>query len=326
MNKKVSVLALALSGVIIAGSLSGCYFFPEEEKLLEPPVLKVEDVTYSTYKAVKKTIINKAAASGYIVSNVQQDCMFTQYDDAVKTVFVKSGDVVKKGDLIAEYDVWNLEFDLRRQELVVQQAENTYNATGSENDRLQLEIEKNTLAQYQSKLDGARIYAPCDGTVSYAARLKPGETVKAYTVIATIIDPGSLYIKATVNDDRKFTKGQEVVITVEEEDFAGTVVKTPVEAKEEGDDDTTSIYVEFKGTPPSFTKVGKVADVAFIKEKADDAIVIPKHLVKSLNGKNFVQIFKDGVKTEVEVEVGITNATEAQILSGVSEGDEIVVK
>jgi hypothetical protein len=40
----------------MAASASGCYFFPEEEKLLDPPVLKVEDVTYSTYKAVKASI------------------------------------------------------------------------------------------------------------------------------------------------------------------------------------------------------------------------------------------------------------------------------
>lgn len=326
MKKSISAIAAALVCAVTAGALSGCYFFPEEEKLLEPPVLKVEDVTYSTYKAVKKTIINKASASGYITSKLQENCMFTQRDGEIKTVHVKAGDVVKKGDLIAEYDIGDLEYELRRQELVVQQMENTYSATGNENDRLQLEIEKNTLAQQQNTLEGSKIYAPCDGTVSFAERLKPGAKVAAYTVIATIIDPKSLYIKATVNDDRKFTKGQEVNIAIGEENYTGKVVKTPIEAKEQGDEDTTSIYVEFTGTVPSFTNVGMVADVSYIKEQAENAIVVPKHLVKSLSGQSFVQVFKDGVKTEVQVETGISNATEMQILSGVSEGDEIVVK
>ena len=53
--KKTVLRAAAIAAVLaMAGSASGCYFFPEEEKLLDPPVLKVEDVTYSTYKAVKK--------------------------------------------------------------------------------------------------------------------------------------------------------------------------------------------------------------------------------------------------------------------------------
>ena len=290
----------------ITGSASGCYFFPEEEKLLDPPVLKVEDVTYSTYKAVKKTIVNKASATGYCVSEVQQDCSFTERDGTLKTIYVKAGDTVKKGDLIAEYNTGDLEYEIRSQELKVQQAQNTYGSSGAENDRLQLEIEKNTLAQLQNEYDTSKLYAPCDGLVSFTERM--------------------IYVKAAVNDDKKFTKDQEVTITIEEEEYKGKVVKTPTEAKEQGDEDTGSIYVEFSGNVPSFTKVGTVADVSYIKEQAEDAIVIPKYLVKTLSGKNYVQVYKDGVKTEVDVETGISNATEIQITSGLSEGDEVVVK
>lgn len=310
----------------IAGSASGCYFFPEEEKLLDPPVLKVEDVTYSTYKAVKKTIVNKASATGYCVSEVQQDCSFTERDGTLKTIYIKAGDTVKKGDLIAEYNTGDLEYEIRSQELKVQQAQNTYGSSGAENDRLQLEIEKNTLAQLQNEYDTSKLYAPCDGLVSFAERMNAGTKVQSYKVIATIIDPDKIYVKATVNDDKKFTKDQEVTITIEEEEYKGKVVKTPTEAKEQGDEDTSSIYVQFNGTVPSFTKVGTVADVSYIKEQAENAIVIPKYLVKTLSGKNYVQVYKDGVKTEVDVETGISNATEIQITSGLSEGDEVVVK
>ena len=45
-----------------------------------------------------------------------------------------------------------------------------------------------------------------------------------------------------------------------------------------------------------------------------------------ISGQDYVQVFKDGEKTEVNVELGISNATEVQILSGLSEGDEVVVK
>lgn len=326
MKHRLSYIAAFVALCTAALSLSGCYFFPEEEKLLDPPVLKVEDVTYSTYKAVRKTIINKATATGYCVSEVQQDCMFTERDGKLKTIYVKAGDTVKEGDLIAEYDTGDLEYELRTQELKVQQAEITYNASGSETDRLQLEIEKNTLAQYQNEYDGSKIYAPCDGLVSFAERIKAGSNVDAYKVIATIIDPDKIYIKASVTDEKKFSKGQSVTITIDGDEYEGTIVKTPLEAKEQGDEDTSSVYAEFSGTLPSFTKVGTVADISYIKEQAEDAIVIPKYLVKKLSGQDYVQVFKDGVKTEVDVELGISNATEVQILSGLSEGDEVVVK
>lgn len=98
--KKTVLRAAAIAAVLaMAGSASGCYFFPEEEKLLDPPVLKVEDVTYSTYKAVKKTIINKASATGYCVSELQQDCSFTERDGTLKTIYVRAGDTVKRATL-----------------------------------------------------------------------------------------------------------------------------------------------------------------------------------------------------------------------------------
>ena len=122
--KKTVLRAAAIAAVLaMVGSASGCYFFPEEEKLLDPPVLKVEDVTYSTYKAVKKTIINKASATGYCVSELQQDCSFTERDGTLKTIYVRAGDTVKKGDLIAEYNTGDLEYEIRTQELKVQQAQ-----------------------------------------------------------------------------------------------------------------------------------------------------------------------------------------------------------
>ncbi len=326
MRRKYSVPALILACVISAGSLSGCYFFPEEEKLLEPPVLKVEDVTYSTYKAVKKTIVDKAASSGYCMSSVQENCMFTGKDGILKKIYVQAGDVVKQGDLIAEYDTGDLYYAMREQELKLQQAKNTYAATGSENDRLQVEIEQNKLDRYQNEYDNSKIYAPVDGTVSFTERINPGDEVKAYEVIATIIDPTKIFVKASVNEERKFTKGQDVTITIGETDYEGVITYTPLDAKAEGNEDTTSVFAEFKGDVPSYAEVGKVADLTYIRDKADDAIVIPKYIVNTLDGKTFVQIYHDGEKIDVEVEIGITNATEVQILSGVNEGDEVVVK
>jgi len=150
MNRIVSRIVASVAAFSMVIGLSGCYFFPEEEKLLDPPVLKVEDVTYSTYKAVKKTIVNKAATTGYCVSKNQVNCSF-KADGAIMTVHVRAGDTVKEGDLLAEYNTGDLEYTLREQQLKVQQAQNTYNSNGSENSRLQLEIEKNTLAKLQNE-------------------------------------------------------------------------------------------------------------------------------------------------------------------------------
>ena len=51
--KKTVLRAAAIAAVLaMAGSASGCYFFPEEEKLLDPPVLKAEGRPFTDLFAV----------------------------------------------------------------------------------------------------------------------------------------------------------------------------------------------------------------------------------------------------------------------------------
>ena len=59
---------------------------------------------------------------------------------------------------------------------------------------------------------------------------------------------------------------------------------------------------------------------------SENAIVIPKHLVKSDGEREYVQIYVDGEKIEVDVVTGITNATEVEIVSGLKAGDQVIVK
>ncbi len=57
-----------------------------------------------------------------------------------------------------------------------------------------------------------------------------------------------------------------------------------------------------------------------------DAIIIQSGALKTQNGVNTVEILRGQTPQEVNVEVGISNNTETEITSGVSEGDKIVTK
>lgn len=326
MKKTTAAIAALTAFCTLTMSLSGCYFFPDEEALLDPPTVKVEDVTYSTYKAAKKDIINQSIASGYVTSELSTDCFFTEKTGKLKTIHVNAGDFVKKGDLIAELNVGDLEYELKKQKLVVQRAQLQYSSTGSADDSLALQIEQNTLEQYQNEYDNSKIFAPCDGQIAFIESMSAGSDVQPYKVIATIVDPENLYIKASVNDGYKFRKGDSVTIKIGDDSFDGTIVKTPKEAQEQGDEDKTSIYAEFKGGLPSFTTIGTIADVVLTMDEIKDAIVIPKYLLKTMSDRTYVELLVDGEKVEVDVEIGVTNATEAQILSGLKAGDTVVVK
>lgn len=323
---------LAIPALAAILSMTGCYFFPAEEELLAPPTVAVEDVSYSTYTARSKTITNSVMASGYVTSKSEYEAAFPESGGLLKKIYVTAGQFVEEGELLAELDTGELPYLYEQQQLIVQKAALT--AGNSEADRLQYEMEQNTLAEYERRLQNSRLYAGISGQVCFTETMKPGTEVTAYKTVVKVVDPTDLFIKYTSNSLRAFTLGSDVIITVDGEDYSGYVSKTPTESIEGLYEDypalagdTSSIYCEFNNEIPDFISIGTLADITSIIEVHDNAVVISKNLVKTDGDRKYVTILDENEnKKEVDVVVGIENATEAEILSGLSAGDKVVVR
>lgn len=323
-----TALILSMTG------MTGCFFFPAEEELLEPPTVAIEDIAYSTYTAKQKTIEDKTVATGYVFCKSQYDASFPESGGTLKTIYVTAGQHVEEGDLLAELDVGDLDYLYKQQQLIVQKAQIAYNSSGTADARLTLEMEQNTLTEYERQLNNSHIYAGMTGEVCFVQDMDPGTTVTAYKTIIKIVDPSQLCIQYSSSNMKSFPLGEEVTITVDGEDYSGYVSKTPTDVKEGLYDDfpavmkdTSSIYCEFTDGTPSFLTVGQTADITAVFERHENAVVISKTLVKTDGDRTYVTILDENdTKKEVDVTVGITNATEAEILTGLNAGDRVVVR
>lgn len=323
-----TALILSMTG------MTGCFFFPAEEELLEPPTVAIEDIAYSTYTAKQKTIEDKTVATGYVFCKSQYDASFPESGGTLKTIYVTAGQHVEEGDLLAELDVGDLDYLYKQQQLIVQKAQIAYNSSGTADARLTLEMEQNTLTEYERQLNNSRIYAGMTGEVCFVQDMDPGTTVTAYKTIIKIVDPSQLCIQYSSSNMKSFPLGEEVTITVDGEDYSGCVSKTPTDVKEGLYDDfpavmkdTSAIYCEFTDGTPSFLTVGQTADITAVFARHDNAVVISKTLVKTDGDRTYVTILDENdTKKEVDVTVGITNATEAEILTGLNAGDRVVVR
>ena len=312
MKHKI-IMSAAL--IISMTGMTGCFFFPAEEELLEPPTVAIEDIAYSTYTAKQKTIEDKTVATGYVFCKSQYNASFPESGGTLKTIYVTAGQHVEEGDLLAELDVGDLDYLYKQQLLIVQKAQIAYNSSGTADARLTLEMEQNTLTEYERQLNNSRIYAGMTGEVCFVQDMDPGTTVTAYKTIIKIVDPSQLCIQYSSSNMKSFPLGEEVTITVDGEDYSGYVSKTPTDVKEGLYDDfpavmkdTSSIYCEFTDGTPSFLTVSKT-------------------LVKTDGDRTYVTILDENdTKKEVDVTVGITNATEAEILTGLNAGDRVVVR
>ena len=309
-----------ISSLFLAGTMlftaSGCYFFPDEEPILEPPTLDVSDVVYNTYTAVRKDIVDQSIQSGYVISSKETECYFTQYTGQLKNIYVNPGDFVEEGDLLAEFNNGAIEYTLEIQKKKVELAQLNYNNSGSAADRLQLEIEQNTLDQYQAEYDGGHIYAPVAGQVSFVKTLNPGDEVNPYDVIIRIVDPDQLCVSIDTTSITDYYVDEKVSVAVNGETYDGVILRTPA----------SNVFVGFVNDSPGFGCLGTIASVTKVKSVSENAVVIPKHIVKYTDDRTYVQVLRDGVKVEVDIVTGIENATEIEVVSGLEEGEKVIVK
>ena len=350
MNIKVDLKKLFAAAVsaIMCLSAGGCYLLPDEEEVLDAPTVKASDVTYSTVTAKKKDLEKKIVATGTVTAENQYTLSYEKQSGTVSKFYVKAGDKVKKGDVICDLDTYDLDYQIEEKQLYLEKAKLNvdiiYEGGGSQAEihsaYVDVQLLEKELEKLQAQKEDSSLKSPIDGVVSSLSDVRAGDNVNPGQTIATVIDTSALYIAIQPDDLTQYDIDTEVRIRIGEDYYDGVVFMTPkkladyqAEQKEDHNnvDDTgidyqaDTIYVRFKDTAPA-EAVGQLADTILVLDSVKDAIVISNNLIKKVDGTKVVYVLKNGEKTAVEVETGLSTGSQTEIKSGLKEGDEIVIR
>lgn len=350
MNIKVDLKKLIAAAVsaIMCLSAGGCYLLPDEEEVLDAPTVKASDVTYSTVTAKKKDLEKKIVATGTVTAENQYTLSYEKQSGTVSKFYVKAGDKVKKGDVICDLDTYDLDYQIEEKQLYLEKAKLNvdiiYEGGGSQAEidsaYVDVQLLEKELEKLQAQKEDSSLKSPIDGVVSSLSDVRAGDNVNPGQTIATVIDTSALYIAIQPDDLTQYDIDTEVRIRIGEDYYNGVVFMTPkkladyqAEQKEDHNnvDDTgidyqaDTIYVRFKDTAPA-EAVGQLADTILVLDSVKDAIVISNNLIKKVDGTKVVYVLKNGEKTAVEVETGLSTGSQTEIRSGLKEGDEIVIR
>jgi HlyD family secretion protein len=72
-------------------------------------------------------------------------------------------------------------------------------------------------------------------------------------------------------------------------------------------------------------KTAMSATATIVLHEQEDALLIPVDAVSTVDGEKCVSVWKDGQEQVVPVTLGLVNNTVAEVLEGLSEGDEVLV-
>lgn len=214
---------------------------------------------------------------------------------------------------------------------------------------IDLQIAKNSISKKESDLADLRlkladynVRVPFSGVIS-KLNSKKGDAISTGTVIATILTNQKL-AEITLNevDVAKIQQGQKATITfdaipdlgltgeVTEIDSAGTISQGVV---------TYAVKIIFD-TQDDRVKSGMSVSAAIITATKADVLTVPLSAVKTRGNASYVEAFNHPLgaslgnqgapsavsPTQRPVVLGIANDTEAEVISGLNAGDEIVTR
>ncbi|WP_372994334.1 efflux RND transporter periplasmic adaptor subunit [Lutispora sp.] len=179
----------------------------------------------------------------------------------------------------------------------------------------------------KNAVDNMSVKSPISGVVS-AKNVKVGEFVSNTTPSFIIIDDSSYIIEVDVNEDviGKVKIGDKVKVSIgsiAEEALSGTVVAAAPSADAMKQTYLVKITLD---NPPSTIKGGMFAQVQLILDRAENCILVPLSSVVEEEGRKYVFVINGDKAIKTEVDTGIFNDNEIQIIHGLNEGETVVVK
>ena len=218
-------------------------------------------------------------------------------------------------------------------------------------DQAQVQIDQIAEATAQTNVNGATITAPVAGQVeevsisvgqqvsagssgssgtgaSSSSASSSSSSSNASTHAIVLITPGLFEVTGSVSDAQvdEITVGQsaQVLPAGSQEAVPGKVTAVAPVATVSSGVATFPVTVVLNGTNPSL-RSGMSASVNIIVNQVVQVLTVPTSAVHTTGAGSTVQVLVNGRAQARSVTVGASDATRTQILSGVSDGDQVVI-
>ncbi len=192
----------------------------------------------------------------------------------------------------------------------------------------QISEAEHQISLLKDQISDAVLRSPINGRVVKIDKEK-GEVVQAQENVISVISGNDFQIKADIyeGDIALVDVGDKVeieLVAFPGEIFYGKVVS--IEPVEKLIDNVVyyETTIDFEGGPEGIRR-GMTADIIIETAKKENVLIVSKRAVEDINGKKIVKVYKKGALEEREITVGLKGDEYLEVLSGLKEGDQVVV-
>lgn len=318
---------ICVAAAVMAVSCGNNTKTAEQPKSVE---VRLPNVTImaASYKDVPQSDVYTANVEAYAKNNIAP-----QSPSRIQKIYVEVGDFVRAGQIVAKMDEVNLnqsKLSMANDSLEYSRIKKLYEQGGvSKSDFDAMELKYNvTRSQYQNLLENTILRSPVSGVIT-ARNYDQGDMYGGSPIyVVEQITPVKLYVGISEMDYTRVKKNDVVTLTADAlpgKTFTGRIAR---------------IYPTIDAATHTFTAEVNVANSdrllrpgmyarVTVNFGSNHSIVVPDDCVVKQQGSGVRSVFvlqADNTVKEGVVTLGRHFGTEYEILSGVAEGDKVVVK
>ena len=290
---------------------------------------------------VKDTLFNHYLELQGSVETKQNIVISPEFNGLLERIYVKEGQRVNKGQLLAKIDDGGISQQLAQMETQLALAKTTFERRqrlweqniGSEIEYLQAkaqyEGQQNSVAQMRSQVGKTTIRAPFTGTIEDVIAEQGTVVASGQTQIMRLVSLEDMYIEAEIPEDYLTSVSENTPVTINFPILNKTVDSKVRQASNYISPTNRTFRIEVavpnkdKSIKPNLTARLKIND--YTSEKA---LLIPLSVIsENADGEQYVYI-AEGEDTPVAkrqiIETGRSQGQNIEVLSGLSNGDFVI--
>lgn len=284
--------------------------------------------------------INQKYIHEAVYDNPYIESVSFDIDGMVSSINIKDGKRVKKGEVLARLNTDEIDKRIEEQKLRLNSAKKTLsklrkNKTSDKNEITSAEydilIEQNAYDSLLYERERYVVRAPYKGDISVeydeGKEVKKGSYVTAGQTLCTMSDPNGERLCIMVYADEQLEDvsfGMNCTLTQGKTTESGKI--TDIVFAEGGGSYDAYYYVITPDKKHSeLLSYGDTINASIDVYSKDNVVIVPTDAIKTVNDTNYVDVLVDGMKIQTDVEIGIQDDTETEIVSGLSGGEQIIL-
>jgi membrane fusion protein (multidrug efflux system) len=249
----------------------------------------------------------------------------------------EEGDRVREGQVLVQLEKEEAELQVGQAKVALQQARSTLERTEALHGRQlvsqeefeaashQLENAEVALREAELGLEYTDIRAPIDGVVMMR-QVEQGDLVRPNQVVFAVADLEPLQARIRVPEKRmgQVRPGQQARVLIDA--LPDHVFEARVRMISPGVDPASGTIKVTLDVPPAegVLRPGMFTTVRIVTEVHAGTLIIPKKALVLETDEDDVFVVRDGKAARVRVELGYTDGDRVEVLSGLSEADQVI--